>query len=86
MKITSKYQHIATYDAGEGFYVDITREDGLMCGSALVEWIWHEDHAAKAYMIGLVEKTTPLDKFIEMIEGSIEEDKEVFKALYMEEN
>lgn len=84
MNITTKIQHIATYDVGEGFYVDIVRKE-VPYGPTLEEWIWNEyEGAAKMYVIGFLEETTPLSEFIKMIEEDIEMDKEIYRELYVE--
>lgn len=73
MKITTAFMHIATYDVGEGFYVDITRSE-----KELNAWIYHSDYGIKAYMFGLLEEDTSVTDFVDIVAHTIDEHKDYY--------
>ncbi len=88
MKITTTFMHIATYDVGEGFYVDITRSEAHQINAhnkrkrrELNAWIYHSDYGIKDYMFGMDEKNTSVTDFVDIVAHTIDE----HKAYYMDE-
>lgn len=61
MKLSSKYNVIATYELGNGFYVDIVKEKD--CYSA---WLFHEWYGIKELMFGM---RCGLEEFLELVES-----------------
>lgn len=61
MKLSSKYNVIATYELGYGFYVDIVNDKE--CYSA---WLFHERYGIKELMFGM---RCNLEEFLELVES-----------------
>ena len=73
-----------TYDAGDGFFIDITQK-----GNYADAWIYHKDYGVKLHLYGTELKTEYVpdyDYFIGMVKNELEEDKaDYFERLELHE-
>lgn len=85
MKITTTFMHIATYDVGEGFYVDITRSEAHQINAhnkrkirEFNAWIYHSDYGIKDYMFGMNEEDVSVTHFVDVVANTVDEHKDYY--------
>lgn len=61
MKLTDKFNTIATYEIGHGFYADIMKDKDLYSA-----WLFHERYGIKELMFGM---RCDLEEFLELVES-----------------
>lgn len=77
MKLTNKFNTIATYEIGHGFYADIMKD-----GELYSAWLFHKSYGIKDLMFGM---KCSLDEFLELVESDTQS-IEIYISSREEEN
>ena len=77
MKLTDKFNTIATYEIGHGFYADIMKDGDLYSA-----WLFHKSYGIKDLMFGM---KCSLEEFLELVESDTQS-IEIYISSREEEN
>lgn len=70
---------VTTYEAERGFMVDI-----LELPKSMEAWIYHKSCGIKSMMFGTTYEQNTMDEFLNVIEGSLEEEMDYYQEQYMD--
>ena len=77
----SEYRNIATYDVGEGYFVDII----ITPDNVYEAWMFHERYGIKQLMFGCDCNKETLEHFVELVETSIEDERTYYYGQHIQE-
>lgn len=86
LKKTKRFNHYATLECGNGFYVDIITHNETVLGTVVEAFLFHDQYGIKDLMFGCkLDDCRTYGNFIEMVSNNIDEYIESYKEDHMDE-